>query len=710
LRLSWRASGGGASAADLAVKAPPPSVAAAPVSDWSGFYVGINGGGGWANTDFQPGIDLLPPDFPGYFQPPGQRSSGGLIGGQFGYNWQFGRFVAGLEADYDAADIKSTANLGSGITQELKINQLGSVRGRFGWTVWPDLLAYGTAGFALGKMQSSFDQPSSTLSTAGYSTESGWAAGAGLEYKLLENILLRAEYLHYDFGRVSDNNNGAGTIGGDNSNSRTAVDVVRAGVSYKFSPAGPADLLPSPAVKAPAPASASGWSGFYAGVNGGFGWAHTSFPMGDTQPALFSSFGLNNPVQPPAQNSSGGLIGGHFGYNWQYGRAVAGLETDYDVADIKSTASLNLPLDPPGSTISNEVKIDQLASVRARLGWTVWPDLLAYGTAGLAVGHLQPTATQPSSSLVATGGETTFGWAAGAGLEYKVLENLAVRAEYLHYDFGTASNLWLATSSTPTPLDSSAARTTVDIVRAGLSYKFGPAAADSDPSFLVKAKAAAAPGTGWSGLYAGIDGGGGWANTDFPQGFAKPAVNGVLPPPPSQNSNGGLIGGHVGYNWQYGQAVAGLELDYDAADIKSTANTFAVPLAPYGIGASEALNQALKIDQLASIRTRLGWTIWPDLLAYGTAGVGMGHFQSSVTETTPAPLFVTAGGATTFGWVAGGGVEYKLLDHVMLRAEYLHYDFGRQINLIQSGDSFTYDSSLSRTTVDAVRGGVSYKF
>ena len=170
----------------------------------------------------------------------------------------------------------------------------------------------------------------------------------------------------------------------------------------------------------------------------------------------------------------------------------------------------------------------------------------------------------------------------------------------------------------------------------------------------------------WVGFYVGIHGGGGWGHTTFD-------VNPVL----NATTSGGLIGGHAGYNWQYGSVVAGLEADFDGADIKKTV-----------LGIEE------KTNELASVRARLGYVFFPNLLAYGTAGTGWGH--TSLTDAAGASIAVNQ-----FGWVAGAGLEYKLVDHVLLRAEYLHYDFGKT----------TFDAFDNvKETVDVVRGGLSYKF
>jgi len=191
-------------AADLAVKAPPPAI---PIylSDWAGFYIGINGGGGWSHTtfDFTPALN--------------STASGGVFGGHAGYNWQYGSVVAGAEVDFDGADIKKTA-----LGVEQKTNELASTRARVGYVFVPSFLAYASGGVGFGHTQ---------ISTPGFLSDEvnqfGWVAGAGLEYKLLDHLLLRAEYLHYDFAKTE-----APNVVGDNF--RDTVDVVRGGLSYKF--------------------------------------------------------------------------------------------------------------------------------------------------------------------------------------------------------------------------------------------------------------------------------------------------------------------------------------------------------------------------------------------------------------------------------------------------------------------------------------------
>src|SRR5215813_5288210 len=95
-------------AADLPVKAPAYQTAPAPIFNWTGFYAGIEGGGGWARESFE--------DNSGADVRISHKPSGGIFGGQAGYRWQGGQFVFGLEVTGAWADLKSTINFPGGIT------------------------------------------------------------------------------------------------------------------------------------------------------------------------------------------------------------------------------------------------------------------------------------------------------------------------------------------------------------------------------------------------------------------------------------------------------------------------------------------------------------------------------------------------------------------------------------------------------------------
>lgn len=215
LFASVMAGAGAASAADMPMKAPPRVAPVAPayLSDWAGFYVGVNGGGGFADNKFS--VNPIERN---------TKPSGGLVGGHVGYNWQFGPVVAGLETDFDGAFISKTFVPEAGVTLKDKTDELATARARLGYLVLPNLLAYGTAGAAWGHTE--ITKTKAAMQTVDGVDQFGWAAGAGLEYKIWDHFLMRAEYLHYGFEN--------GALPMLTGNVKESIDTVRGGLSYKF--------------------------------------------------------------------------------------------------------------------------------------------------------------------------------------------------------------------------------------------------------------------------------------------------------------------------------------------------------------------------------------------------------------------------------------------------------------------------------------------
>ena len=220
----------------------------------------------------------------------------------------------------------------------------------------------------------------------------------------------------------------------------------------------------------------------------------------------------------------------------------------------------------------------------------------------------------------------------------------------------------------------------------------------------------------WVGFYIGIHGGGGSGRTSFDQGFFDTFDTPFAFSRPSPSPRGGLVGGQAGYNWQWGPVVGGLELDFSGADIKETA-TFFDPFFP----TTRSFNREFKFDELGSVRGRLGYLILPNLLLYGTAGLGFGHSQLTETEfetVFPNRFTSQTSSMNEFGWVAGAGLEWKFWNHWLLRGEWLHYDFGRtnQFDLVDTFPTTTAGALATstpfsvRTTVDIGRAALSYKF
>ena len=356
-----------------------------------------------------------------------------------------------------------------------------------GWLPTENVLLYGTAGLGWER----FERTETSVDPRGTFTDTrsftqpfdrfGWVAGAGIETLLFgTNWIGRLEYLHYDFGAVQtiSGRTGFGVTISDRAGSQT-IEVVRAGLSYKFGP--PAVIAAVPYTKAPRMALAS-WAGFYLGVHGGYGWKENDF-------AILTEVNATNPIR--GIDSKGWAAGGHAGYNWQTASIVTGLELDVTATGIKGSSApfaLVVPsfFDSPGfsfrETLSDNVKY--LGTVRARLGWTPMQNVLLYGTGGLAWERVERTANfnfEVGSILsqVSTQRDARdhFGWAAGAGAEALLFSpNWIGRVEYLHYDFGTVESVasFVSTNPTFTPRSDRGGRQTIDLVRAGLSYKFTP--------------------------------------------------------------------------------------------------------------------------------------------------------------------------------------------------------------------------------------------
>ncbi len=203
-----------AAAADLSLaplyKAPP---ALQPQAyDWSGFYFGANGGGGWGHSWWNAnatGINL-----------PGAQA-----GGTAGYNFQFGRTVLGVEGDIDWSGLNgSSTSPGCPAGCSASDSWLSTVRGRVGYA-FDRVMPYVTGGLAVGDIRAAAPGFS-----GGDTTNAGWTVGAGLEVALPGNWSAKAEYLRVDLG--SFNCTGCGALPPDNVSLQE--NVFRAGVNYHF--------------------------------------------------------------------------------------------------------------------------------------------------------------------------------------------------------------------------------------------------------------------------------------------------------------------------------------------------------------------------------------------------------------------------------------------------------------------------------------------
>ena len=220
--------------ADMPIKVPPIKPVATPAFNWSGVYLGINGGYGSGSSNWA---------FPGAGCGGGCGNTGNfningpLAGGTLGANLQSGRFVSGIETDGDWSNIKgatSSTNVTCGNCQTSN-EWLATLRARAG-VAWDRVLLYATAGGAAGDIKSSvpavpaFGLPAASSS----STEFGWTAGAGIEVAITENVSAKVEYLYVDLKNGSFRC--AVCAGGAGASVPVSFDasMVRSGLNLKF--------------------------------------------------------------------------------------------------------------------------------------------------------------------------------------------------------------------------------------------------------------------------------------------------------------------------------------------------------------------------------------------------------------------------------------------------------------------------------------------
>jgi outer membrane immunogenic protein len=236
---------GTASAADMAVKARP-VVAPVPVFSWTGFYIGLHGGGAWFDNDwFAP---LTPLNIAGGCAgcPVGVGSHTGsswLAGAQAGVNYQTGIWVLGVEVDGSWTDLKgSNVNGAVAILRDnSRTDALATFAGRVGIASGPTLFyAKGGAALADDRFFTSLAATGQALQSTD-STRWGWMVGVGIEYAFANNWSVKAEYNHLDFGRETETLQplpGCGCVAFQYDVKQT-VDLVKVGLNYRFGWGGP---------------------------------------------------------------------------------------------------------------------------------------------------------------------------------------------------------------------------------------------------------------------------------------------------------------------------------------------------------------------------------------------------------------------------------------------------------------------------------------
>ena len=223
----------------MAVKAPPSP--AAPVYSWSGWYVGGNIGYSWGHAD----IGLNGTGSFDFADANRTYLDGVIGGGQIGYNYQLSPdTVLGLEADIQGSGQRGSHTFfdpfsaGTAVTSyDAKINWFGTVRGRFGYFITPQLLYYATGGLAYGHVEvsGSTQVPASVSSFSASKTNAGFTIGGGIEGSvwLPANWTWKLEYLYLNLGTL-DVATSLSATEGTTTHVEFTDNIVRVGLNYQF--------------------------------------------------------------------------------------------------------------------------------------------------------------------------------------------------------------------------------------------------------------------------------------------------------------------------------------------------------------------------------------------------------------------------------------------------------------------------------------------
>lgn len=239
----------------------------------------------------------------------------------------------------------------------------------------------------------------------------------------------------------------------------------------------------------------------------------------------------------------------------------------------------------------------------------------------------------------------------------------------------------------------------------------------------------------FAGGYIGLNAGGTWGTSDYstdagcrPTTFAvfcdstaSSAVNGpaVARSGTGSLSSSGFTGGiQAGYNWQVGRIVFGGEGDFGAFSLGKSVNPTGVFPQPF-LGTNYSLTESMSTDWLITVRGRLGVTVAPQLLLYGTAGVALTDFQFSTSYADNAidSTFPGGAGSTSIsnvitGWTIGGGGEWLLDGRWSIKAEYLYIDFGSTNIPVALSNTEDYTQTMSvdaDLSAQVARVGVNYR-
>jgi len=228
-------------------------------------------------------------------------------------------------------------------------------------------------------------------------------------------------------------------------------------------------------------------------------------------------------------------------------------------------------------------------------------------------------------------------------------------------------------------------------------------------------EAIAAPAYNWTGFYLGVNAGGtGYeAVTRDVNGWGANGINNPAYVSPwfKSTTPTASFGGQAGYSWQMNNFVIGIEADVTYV---GASQTFVPPNTLLtACGTSCGTMATNELTWLSTVRGRAGFA-FDRFLVYGTAGAAFGQVNNSWGWDSSTPIQNSFSvSETRAGYVAGGGIEAMLMEHVSLRAEYLYVDLGTSRSTITGTPPFngpgTFTSEF-KNTANIGRLGLSYRW
>jgi outer membrane immunogenic protein len=461
--------------------------------------------------------------------------------------------------------------------------------------------------------------------------------------------------------------------------------LVAAAVLATVSSAQAADMtVKAPLRKAPV-AQVYDWTGFYIGVNAGVSVGRDLTELrviGTADRSHLSPFGAVGGVQA--------------GYNWQINKDwLIGAEADFQASGERDSFTCLLSCTALSATRFDQ-QIDWFGTARVRVGRVDGP-VLSYVTGGLAYGHFSTTLTEtlpqpvpgaaalPPVTAAFSANHNRLGYTFGSGLEASLGGNWTGKIEHLYVDLGSRTYNF-ALNGLPQVLTT---RLRDHIFRGGVNYRFGALGNYAPPATA-----------NWTGFYLGGNAGSVLGRNPSSLNTAATGFADTLHLVPVGYSGGG----QVGYNWQSGAWVFGVEADFQGA----FAEDKDACVSNCGTATQIALKQTL--PWFGTARGRIGYSVGSTLF-YATGGYAYGETRTSLASIAPAPSFVFT--HRRGGWTAGAGIESPLRVFGLLgpnwtaKTEYLYVDLGRTTDVAVAAIGATFST---RTQEHIFRGGINYHF